>query len=254
MPVTSATLEADLRSLGIALALGLLVGIERGWHLREHADGTRVAGVRTFGLAGLLGGVAALLSGAIREPRDSRGGLRRLRDPADGGVRRDGEVAHRPRHDDRGGGAPDVRLRRDGGRGPRARRRGLDGGRARAPPHQGTPPRLGRAPAREGTRRGDHAAPADARDPAAPADRARRPVRRGRAPHGPVDGDPRRGALVPRVRGRALDRTARRGARHRHPRRARPPPRPSRSRSRGWLERRRRTGACSRRESSRPRS
>lgn len=62
------TLPDDLTGLGVALALGLLVGIERGWHLRDQAEGTRVAGVRTFGLIGLLGGVAALLSRTFESP------------------------------------------------------------------------------------------------------------------------------------------------------------------------------------------
>lgn len=50
------------RDLGVALALGLLIGLERGWQLRERAEGGRMAGLRTFGLTGLLGGVWALLS------------------------------------------------------------------------------------------------------------------------------------------------------------------------------------------------
>jgi len=48
--------------LGVALAIGLLIGVERGWHEREAAEGKRVAGVRTYGLIGLLGGVVALLA------------------------------------------------------------------------------------------------------------------------------------------------------------------------------------------------
>ncbi len=51
-----------LERLGVALALGLLVGAERGWHTRELAEGRRVAGLRTFGLIGLLGGVWAVLA------------------------------------------------------------------------------------------------------------------------------------------------------------------------------------------------
>lgn len=43
--------------LGLALAIGLLVGIERGWREREGAAGSRVAGIRTFALIGLLGGI-----------------------------------------------------------------------------------------------------------------------------------------------------------------------------------------------------
>ena len=48
-----------------SLAIGLLVGIERGWNDREQSDGNRVAGIRTFSLIGLLGGVVALLSREI---------------------------------------------------------------------------------------------------------------------------------------------------------------------------------------------
>ncbi len=48
--------------LGLALTLGLLVGVERGWQGRGDAEGSRVAGVRTFGLIGLLGGLSALLA------------------------------------------------------------------------------------------------------------------------------------------------------------------------------------------------
>ncbi|WP_372881370.1 MgtC/SapB family protein [Psychromonas sp.] len=47
--------------LGIALAVGLLIGIERGWKLREAKEGERIAGLRTYGLIGLLGGTAGLL-------------------------------------------------------------------------------------------------------------------------------------------------------------------------------------------------
>jgi uncharacterized membrane protein (DUF4010 family) len=52
---------APLQPLALALAIGLLVGLERGWHARAEAAGSRVAGFRTFGLLGLLGGMAALL-------------------------------------------------------------------------------------------------------------------------------------------------------------------------------------------------
>jgi uncharacterized membrane protein (DUF4010 family) len=47
--------------IGTAIAAGLLIGIERGWTLRAHQSGTRVAGVRTFTLIGLGGGLAGLL-------------------------------------------------------------------------------------------------------------------------------------------------------------------------------------------------
>lgn len=48
--------------LGLALGIGLIVGVERGWRQRDEPDGARTAGVRTFTLIGLLGGVAGMLS------------------------------------------------------------------------------------------------------------------------------------------------------------------------------------------------
>lgn len=48
--------------LGIALAIGLIIGLERGWKERESEEGSRIAGLRTFGLIGLLGGLWALLT------------------------------------------------------------------------------------------------------------------------------------------------------------------------------------------------
>ena len=50
-----------LLNLGLALTLGLLVGVERGWQEREAAEGSRLAGIRTLGLIGLLGGLWELL-------------------------------------------------------------------------------------------------------------------------------------------------------------------------------------------------
>lgn len=54
------TIEAFQR-LGVALAIGLLIGIERGWQERQVRAGGRTAGVRTFTLIGLLGGLAGYL-------------------------------------------------------------------------------------------------------------------------------------------------------------------------------------------------
>jgi len=48
--------------LGAALAVGLLIGVERGWKERAMAEGTRIAGLRTYGLLGLLGGGIALVA------------------------------------------------------------------------------------------------------------------------------------------------------------------------------------------------
>ncbi|NKI36115.1 MgtC/SapB family protein [Wenzhouxiangella sp. XN79A] len=56
---------ATTHRLGVAIALGLLVGIERGWRGRDEPAGGRTAGLRTFGLIGLLGGVTGLLAEAF---------------------------------------------------------------------------------------------------------------------------------------------------------------------------------------------
>ncbi len=52
----SVPVSPDIVTLGIALGVGLLVGFER------ERKAESVAGVRTFGLAGLFGGIAALLT------------------------------------------------------------------------------------------------------------------------------------------------------------------------------------------------
>lgn len=54
--------DPALVGLGLALASGLLIGLERGWQQRERPEGHRVAGVRTFALIGLLGGLGGLLA------------------------------------------------------------------------------------------------------------------------------------------------------------------------------------------------
>lgn len=54
--------------LAVALGIGLLIGLERGWKAREVAPGRRAAGVRTFALCGLLGGIVAALAQTIGTP------------------------------------------------------------------------------------------------------------------------------------------------------------------------------------------
>lgn len=57
--------EAELlQRTGLAVAIGLLIGIERGWQEREARDGARVAGIRTFTLISLLGALAGLAAGS----------------------------------------------------------------------------------------------------------------------------------------------------------------------------------------------
>lgn len=57
--------ETIIVRLGVALGLGLIIGIERGWETRGASEGMRTAGVRTFGFAGLLGALAAFLAAEL---------------------------------------------------------------------------------------------------------------------------------------------------------------------------------------------
>lgn len=57
-----------LLNLATALIIGLLIGTERGWSARDGADERLAAGVRTYGLVGLLGGLAVLLASHLGVP------------------------------------------------------------------------------------------------------------------------------------------------------------------------------------------
>lgn len=52
---------SELTAIALALALGLLIGLQRGWVSREGAPGSRFAGIRTHALFGLVGGLAGAL-------------------------------------------------------------------------------------------------------------------------------------------------------------------------------------------------
>jgi hypothetical protein len=66
--------EELFRRLAVSLAIGLLVGLERGWQTREESDHQRTAGLRTFALTGLLGGICGLIS-AVSSPLVLAAGL-----------------------------------------------------------------------------------------------------------------------------------------------------------------------------------
>lgn len=57
--------ESSIVLLAIALSLGLLIGVERGFKYRDQKEGSRVAGLRTYGLISLLGAVSAMLSESL---------------------------------------------------------------------------------------------------------------------------------------------------------------------------------------------
>lgn len=60
--------DTTIARLALALAIGLLVGLERGWREREEPAGSRTAGIRTYGATGLLGGALAALASALSAP------------------------------------------------------------------------------------------------------------------------------------------------------------------------------------------
>ena len=61
-------MESLIAKLGLALAIGLLVGLERGWRERDAPDGARTAGIRTYAITGLLGGLFAALARSLEAP------------------------------------------------------------------------------------------------------------------------------------------------------------------------------------------
>src|SRR4030088_1172188 len=58
----SKDLQELISRLAVALGIGLLIGLERGWRRRQASPGSRAAGIRTFAISGLLGGVIAALA------------------------------------------------------------------------------------------------------------------------------------------------------------------------------------------------
>ncbi len=59
------TETADLLALAMALAVGLILGIERGWSGRTEPEGGRAAGLRTFAVAALAGGICTRVPGGL---------------------------------------------------------------------------------------------------------------------------------------------------------------------------------------------
>ncbi len=59
------TTQELFQRLALALAIGLLIGVERGWQEREGKPGSRAAGIRTYALIGLLGGIWGLIAKSV---------------------------------------------------------------------------------------------------------------------------------------------------------------------------------------------
>ena len=58
--------DVTMARLGVALAVGLLVGLQR--QFAKQSDGDDLfAGARTFALIGLMGGIGTLICSAIRQ-------------------------------------------------------------------------------------------------------------------------------------------------------------------------------------------
>ena len=51
--------------VALSLGIGLLIGLERGWRAREAEPGSRAAGIRTFAISGLLGGITGATAMAV---------------------------------------------------------------------------------------------------------------------------------------------------------------------------------------------
>ena len=67
--------EELLSRFAVALGIGLLIGLERGWRTREEQPGSRTAGIRTFAISGLLGGVVGALALAAGGATSAGGGV-----------------------------------------------------------------------------------------------------------------------------------------------------------------------------------
>jgi uncharacterized membrane protein (DUF4010 family) len=67
--------EHLLSRIALALGIGLLIGLERGWRTREAEAGSRTAGIRTFAISGLLGGIVGAIAQSLNGPGGVAGGI-----------------------------------------------------------------------------------------------------------------------------------------------------------------------------------
>jgi uncharacterized membrane protein (DUF4010 family) len=64
-----------LPRVALALGIGLLIGLERAWRTREEQPGQRTAGIRTFAISGLLGGITGAIAQAAGGVVSAGGGI-----------------------------------------------------------------------------------------------------------------------------------------------------------------------------------
>ena len=67
--------EHLLSRVALALGIGLLIGLERGWRRREAESGSRTAGIRTFAISGLLGGIVGAIAQTLSGFAGVAGGI-----------------------------------------------------------------------------------------------------------------------------------------------------------------------------------
>jgi uncharacterized membrane protein (DUF4010 family) len=67
--------EQLLPRVALALGIGLLIGLERGWRTREAEPGSRTAGIRTFAISSLLGGITGATARALEGVASTSGGI-----------------------------------------------------------------------------------------------------------------------------------------------------------------------------------
>jgi uncharacterized membrane protein (DUF4010 family) len=67
--------QSLLSRVALALGIGLLIGLERGWRRREAEPGSRTAGIRTFAISGLLGGIVGAIAQASGGLASAGGGI-----------------------------------------------------------------------------------------------------------------------------------------------------------------------------------
>lgn len=65
----------QLSRIALALGIGLLIGLERGWRTRDASSGSRTAGIRTFAISGLMGGVVGAVVERLGGAESAGGGI-----------------------------------------------------------------------------------------------------------------------------------------------------------------------------------